>query len=178
MAVRQVKEEVEVPAGVIWKLDRSSLTVKGPKGELKRTFAHPLVKLVSEGGKLYVEAKDARKRDRALAGTWSAHIANMVEGASKGHLYQMKIVYSHFPIKATVQGKEFVIENFLGEQHPRRAKIVGASTIQVVGDKVTIQGPDIEAVSGTAANIEQGTRIRGFDPRVFQDGIYITSKGE
>ena len=81
-------------------------------------------------------------------------------------------------IKATPQGDTFLIENFLGEQAARKAKIVGATKVQVAGDKVTLTGPDIEAVSATAANIEQGTKIRGFDPRVFQDGIYITSKGE
>jgi large subunit ribosomal protein L6 len=151
--------------------------VKGPQGELKRTFRHPVVALAADGGKLFVVAKDARKRDRALAGTWGAHIKNMGEGAAKGHTYSMKIVYSHFPIKAGAQGHEFVIENFLGDQSARRVKIVGATKVQVAGDKVTLTGPDIEEVSATAANIEQGTRIRGFDPRVFQDGIYITAKG-
>ena len=161
-----------------WKLDGNTLTVKGPQGELKRAFTHPVVKLQAESGKLYIVAKDARKRDRALAGTWRSHIENMAEGALKGHTYTMKIVYSHFPIKATAHDKEFVIENFLGEQSPRKVPIVGGTKIQVAGDKVTLTGPDLEAVSHTAANIEQGTRIRGFDPRVFQDGIYITSKGE
>ena len=178
MAVRQVRDEMEFPEKVTWKLDGALLTVKGPTGELKRSFAHPVVRLAADGGKLFVVATDARKRDRALAGTWAAHIANMSEGVAKGHTYQMKIVYSHFPIKATAHDKEFVIENFLGEQAARKVPIVGATKVQVAGDKVTLTGPDIEAVSATAANIEQGTRIRGFDPRVFQDGIYITSKGE
>jgi large subunit ribosomal protein L6 len=178
VAVKDVKTEVEFPKGVTWKLERATVAVKGPNGELKRSFSHPVIRLVSEGGKLFITAKAARKRDRALAGTWGAHLANMGEGVHEGHEYHMKIVYSHFPIKTTVEAAEFVIENFLGEQHPRRAKIIGTTKVQVQGDKVTITGPDLEAVSGTAANIEQGTRIRGFDPRVFQDGIYITSKGE
>ena len=178
MAIRQVKDELEFPEKVSWKLDGNTLTVKGPQGDLKRTFTHPVVKLQAESGKLYIVAKDARKRDRALAGTWRAHIENMGEGAAVGHTYGMKIVYSHFPIKATPQGDTFLIENFLGEQAARKAKIVGATKVQVAGDKVTLTGPDLEAVSATAANIEQGTKIRGFDPRVFQDGIYITSKGE
>lgn len=178
MGVRQVSDEVEFPKGVTWKLEGSTLKVKGPQGNLSRTFVHPLVKLQSESGKLIIKAKDARKRDRALAGTWGSHIRNMVEGAQKGHTYGMKIVYSHFPIKAGVQGSEFVIENFLGEQFPRKVPIRGTTKVTVAGDKVTLFGPDLEAVSGTAANIEQGTRIRGFDPRVFQDGIYIVSKGE
>ena len=178
MAVKDVKMEVEFPKGVSFKLEGNTVTVKGPKGELKRAFSHPKIKLVSEGGKLYITAKAARKRDRALAGTWEAHLRNMGQGAADGHEYRMKIVYSHFPIKTTVDGKEFVIENFLGEVHPRRVRIIGDTNVQVQGDKVNLTGPDLEDVSHTAANIEQGTRIRGFDPRVFQDGIYIVSKGE
>jgi large subunit ribosomal protein L6 len=178
MALRQVKEEMAFPEKVTWKLDAARLTVKGPQGELKRSFEHPVVHLAAESGKLFIVAKDARKRDRALAGTWGSHIANMAHGASKGHTYTMKIVYSHFPIKATAHDKEFVIENFLGERSPRKVPIIRGTKVQVAGDKVTLTGPDLEAVSGTAANIEQGTRIRGFDPRVFQDGIYITVKGE
>ena len=79
-------------------------------------------------------------------------------------------------MKASVKGPEFVIENFLGEKHPRRAKILGDTKVEVSGDQVILKGTDIEKVSQTAANIEQATRIRGFDPRIFQDGIYITKK--
>jgi len=43
---------------------------------------------------------------------------------------------------------------------------------------VTVSGSDLERVSQTAANIEKATVIRNFDPRVFQDGIYIISKGD
>jgi large subunit ribosomal protein L6 len=49
--------------------------------------------------------------------------------------------------------------------------------VKVEGNEVIITGPDIEEVSQTAANIEQATMIADRDPRVFQDGIYITVKG-
>jgi ribosomal protein L6P/L9E len=52
LAVRQVKDEVEFPEKVSWKLDGAKLTVKGPNGELARAFVHPVVKLTAEGGKL------------------------------------------------------------------------------------------------------------------------------
>jgi len=87
-------------------------------------------------------------------------------------------VYAHFPMKAIVKGSEFVIENFLGEKAPRRAPILGETKVVVQGDQVLLTGPNVEEVGQTAANIEQATKIRGFDPRVFQDGIYITSKAE
>ena len=178
MAVKDVKIEVAWPQGAEWKLHAETVKVKGPKGEVARSFKHPVVKVQSESGKLFVAAPKARKGDRALAGTWAAHLQNMGVGVTKGHQYTMKIVFSHFPIKASVQGTRFVIENFLGEQFPRKSDIIGTTKVQVAADKVTLTGPDIEAVSLTAANIEQSTRIRGFDPRVFQDGIYIVAKGE
>jgi large subunit ribosomal protein L6 len=100
----------------------------------------------------------------------------MILGVTQGFTYEMKIVYSHFPVKAGVKGSEFVIENFLGEKFPRKTRIVGDTKVEVKGDQVVLTGPDVEAVGQTAANIEQATRIRGFDPRIFQDGIYITRK--
>ncbi len=44
------------------------------------------------------------------------------------------------------------------------------------GDEVLLSGIDIEAVGQSAANLERTTHIREYDPRVFQDGIYITQK--
>jgi large subunit ribosomal protein L6 len=43
----------------------------------------------------------------------------------------------------------------------------------VDGDFVTLSGHDVELVGQSAANIERTTRIRDYDPRVFQDGIYL-----
>src|SRR4030065_2566176 len=88
----------------------------------------------------------------------------------------MKMVSAPFPIKASVNGDTFMIENFLGEKYPRKAKILGATKVNVKGDLVDLTGPDVEAVGQTAANIERATKIKGFDPRVFQDGIYIIQK--
>lgn len=166
-----------MPEGAKWTLSGHALKVTGPKGEVERTFRHPVIRLGSDGGKLVVSAKGARKRDLALVGTWRAHIANMGAGVTTGHTYTMKVVFSHFPIKTSVKGGDFVIENFLGEQAPRVARVEGSTKVKVQGDQVTLTGPDIEEVSHTAANIEQATKIRGFDPRVFQDGIYIIAKG-
>ena len=110
-------------------------------------------------------------------GTFRSHITNMIIGVTAGFEYKMKIVYSHFPVKTSVKGDKFVIENFLGEKYPRSASILGDTKISTKGDEVVLTGSDKEHVGQTAANIEQITRIKGYDPRVFQDGIYITQKG-
>jgi large subunit ribosomal protein L6 len=75
-----------------------------------------------------------------------------------------------------VEGEEVVIENFLGERAPRRTEIRGDTEVDVDGETVVLRGPDKEAVGQTAADIEQLTRVRGKDTRVFQDGVYITHK--
>ena len=60
----------------------------------------------------------------------------MIEGVNHGFEYDMKIVYSHFPMKATVKGDKFIIENFLGEKAPRHANIVGETKVAVKGTEV------------------------------------------
>ncbi|HYM39902.1 MAG TPA: 50S ribosomal protein L6 [Thermoplasmata archaeon] len=177
MPITGLKEErVKIPDGVQVHLQDDQVVVSGKGVTLQRTLSHPRVSLVVEGGEVRVRSEFPKRREGALVGTFAAHVRNMILGVTQGFTYEMKIVYSHFPVKATVKGPEFLIENFLGEKFPRKARILGATKVEVKGDQVVLTGPDIEAVSQTAANIEQATRIRGFDPRVFQDGIYITRK--
>jgi large subunit ribosomal protein L6 len=177
MPLTGLKEErVKVPDGVQVKLQGDQVVVSGKGATLQRTLSHPRVAIKAAGGEVSIRCEYPKRRDAALVGTFAAHLRNMIVGVTEGFTYEMKIVYSHFPVKATVKGPDFVIENFLGEKFPRKAKIVGATKVEVKGDQVLLTGPDIEAVSQSAANIEQATRIRGFDPRVFQDGIYITKK--
>ncbi len=177
MPLTGLKEErVKIPDGVQVKVDAGLVVVASKGVTLQRPLSHPRVTLVVEGGEVRVRSEYPDRRDGALVGTFAAHVRNMILGVTQGFTYEMKIVYSHFPVKATVKGSEFVIENVLGEKFPRRADIRGATKVEVKGDQVVLTGPDIEAVSQTAANIEQATKIKGFDPRVFQDGIYITKK--
>jgi len=169
-------DEIELPKGVQVALEGGTVKIKGPKGEVSRKLSHPRICVEAKGDKIIISCDMPRMKDKALAGTFGAHIRNMVEGVTTGFEYRMKIVYAHFPIKASVKGDSFIIENFLGEKHPRKARILGATKVTVKGDQVVLAGPDVEAVGQTAANIETATKIKGYDPRVFQDGIYITEK--
>ena len=88
----------------------------------------------------------------------------------------MKIIFSHFPINVKVVGDRVEIHNFIGEKAPRIAKILPGVTVKVQGRDLIVEGIDIEKVAQTAANIEQATKIKDFDRRVFMDGIYIYQK--
>ncbi|ADP77667.1 LSU ribosomal protein L6P [Methanothermus fervidus DSM 2088] len=172
-----IKDEIQIPDEVDVKIDDHKVKVKGPKGELSRKFDYPNVKIIKKDEKIILESRFPRKKDKAMLGTIKAHIKNMIKGVTKGFKYTMKIVYAHFPMSVKVSGRKVIIENFLGERHPRVAKIVGKDTkVEVKDDKVYITGINKEHVGQTMANIEQATKIKRRDPRVFQDGIYLVSK--
>lgn len=171
-----VEERVKVPEGVQVHLEGTRVSVASKGLSLQRHLTHPRIRLGVDGAEVRIWSEFPTKREKALVGAFAAHVRNMIVGVTRGFRYEMRIVYSHFPMKAGVKGGEFVIENFLGEKFPRRARILAETKVNVEGDQVVLTGPDLEAVSQTAANIERATRIRGFDPRIFQDGIYITKK--
>ena len=178
MQAIEVSEEIEIPEGVEVTVENKRVTVKGEKGTLTRNFSYAPVEIEKNDGKLRVYAMWPRKKEAALVGTISAHIKNMITGVTKGFTYKLKIVFSHFPISVKVQGDKILIENFTGEKTPRIAKIVGDAKVKVKGDDVIVQGINIEDVGQTAANIEQATKIKNKDPRIFLDGIYIYEKKE
>lgn len=177
MVSPESREVINVPKDVTVTLTGNTLKVKGKSGELVRDFPGKEIQIRKEGSDLVLHVDLPRRKTRALVGTYAAHVRNMVRGVQEPFEYKMKICFSHFPIKTKIQGDRFMIENFLGEKTARKARIMGATKVKVAGEEIILTGADVEHVSQTAANIEQATIIRGFDPRVFQDGIYITSKG-
>ncbi|AGB04983.1 archaeal ribosomal protein L6P [Aciduliprofundum sp. MAR08-339] len=172
-----VKHEIEVPEGVDVRLEGFNLHVKGPLGEMTREFKHTRVKMSIQDGKVVVYCPLPKKKEYAMAGTWKAHVQNMIKGVTEGFEYHLKILYAHFPMKVTVKGDKVVIENFLGERAPRYADIFGDSKVEVKGDTIIVKSINKEHAGQTAANIERATRVKNRDPRVFQDGIYIVKKG-
>jgi large subunit ribosomal protein L6 len=174
--VKEIARAVEIPEGVAVTLDGSTVTVKGPKGEVTRQLCYPMIDITKEDSRLIVNSRLDRKQHRAMVGTLAAHINNMIAGVSRGFEYKMKVVYSHFPIQLKQASNELIINNFLGERKSRSAKILPGAKVEIGKDEVTITGIDKEQVGQTMANIEQATRVHGFDIRIFQDGIYLVDK--
>ena len=175
--IAEIKEQITVPDGVTASIENDMLTIKGEKGELSRAFSHPKISVKINGKVVEIQGKDVRKKGKALIGTFVAHINNMIKGVTEGFEYKMKTVFSHFPIKTSVENNEFIIQNFLGERAARRAKILEGVTVEIQGEDITVQGSDKEKVGQTVANIERATLVKKRDTRVFQDGVYRTSKG-
>lgn len=172
----KIESTIAIPGGVSVSQDGNTVKVTGPRGELSRNFAHPRVN-IAVGEEVVVSCEYPRIKDKAMLGTYEAHIRNMIKGVTSGFTYHMKVVFSHFPMKVAVKDDRVQIDNYMGGKAPRFADIVGPSTkVKVNGADVTIESNSIEDCGQTAANIEKATSRRGFDKRVFQDGIYIVEK--
>ncbi len=176
-AVTEIKEKIEIPNGVEITIEEKTVHVKGEKGSLSRILSHPRVNITAKNNIVEISCMNSPKRkEKALIGTFKAHINYMIKGVTEGFEYKMKTVFAHFPIKTSVEGDTFIIQNFLGERSPRKAIILEGVTVEAKGENVTVSGIDKEKVGQTAANIERATKVKKRDIRVFQDGVYITSK--
>jgi large subunit ribosomal protein L6 len=178
MRLPEISKTIQVPDNVDVKMEGKKISFKGEKGSLTRDFSFAPIAIEGEGKTIRIWAKWPRKKEAALVGTIYSHINNMITGVTKGYQYKLKIVFSHFPISVKVQGKEVLIENFTGERRERRVKTLGDVKIKIEPDDIIVEGANLEDVSQTAANIEQATRVRNKDPRVFLDGLYVYEKNE
>ena len=163
----------DVPADVNLTQKDGPVNVKVIIGETDITFSDNYVKLEDSRKSVKILISKDNRRNRGISGAWGSEVKNLVAGVTSGFEYEMKIDYTHFPMRVSVKGNSVLIENFLGERSPRTAVIVGGTKVSVKGDRVMLNGIDKRDVGHTAANIERATKIKGFDLRVFQDGIYL-----
>ena len=173
----RIEHTIELPEGVSASLDGITLKVNGPNGNLEREYHSSTLKIMVESDKIIVQVDLPRRKDKALAGTWNAHINNMVKGVTSGFTYNLKALYSHFPMTLKQEVNELVVNNYFGERVPRRAKILPGVKVEIKNKvELVVSGNDKELVGQTAANIERCATVKNRDRRVFQDGIYLLSK--
>jgi len=174
----EVSRVIQIPEDVELTLEDKKVTVKGPKGALTQDFHHARVSMETDGKTMRIWSEWPRKKQASLVGTINSHVQNMITGVRKGFTYKLKIVFSHFPISVKVMEKIVLIENFTGERNPRKARIAGDVKVKIQAEDILVQGLNLENVSQTAANIEQATKVKRKDPRVFLDGIYVYERTE
>jgi large subunit ribosomal protein L6 len=168
--------EVQIPEGISASVEGRNIKVKGPHGEVVNKIQSRIVSARFDGSKIILSVPRDRRKDRALIHTEKGNIMNMVHGVRDKVTYKLKVLFSHFPMGIKVSGNTLLVDNFLGEKHPRKVVLLENVKVDIKGQDITVSGIDKDKVAQTAANIEQKTKIRKLDPRVFQDGIYIIEK--
>ncbi|HEX9333250.1 MAG TPA: 50S ribosomal protein L6, partial [Anaerolineales bacterium] len=149
---------VAVPSGVQVNVQGSDVHVKGPKGELKRTFS-PLVGITLDNGQVVITRKSDNPRERALHGTTRAVIANMVHGVSSG--FEVALAVEGVGYRAEMQGKDLAL--FVGYSHPVKMEPPAGISFEVdlKTRQIKVLGYDREVVGQTASEIR---RVRPPEP--------------
>ncbi|MDY0394897.1 50S ribosomal protein L6 [Virgibacillus halophilus] len=140
---------IVIPEGVELKLDGKDLTVKGPKGELNRTF-HKDINIIIEDKEVRIERPSDLKEHRSLHGTTRSLIFNMIEGVSKGFEKKLEIIGVGY--RAAKQGNKIVIN--AGYSHPVEIDPQDGIEIDVPKNtELIVKGINKEMVGKVAANI-------------------------
>ena len=143
------KKPVAVPKGVTVTLSGNSVSVKGPKGELARTF-HPEMSLVMEGDNVTVSRPSDETRHKALHGLSRTLLANMVEGVTQGYKKTLEIQ----GVGYKAETKPFGLQLSLGFSHPVQYKAPAGIKFAVENNTVVkIEGADKEMVGQVAAEL-------------------------
>ncbi len=145
------KMPITIPAGVEIKLDGSTVTVKGPKGELKQTFS-PEIGVEVKGTEILVTRPDDEKEHRALHGLTRTLISNMVVGVTEG--YKKTLEVNGVGYRAQKQGNNLVLN--LGFSHQVIVPEIDGISIEVPSaNSIVISGADKQMVGQFAADIRK-----------------------
>jgi large subunit ribosomal protein L6 len=167
---------IPVPDAVKVSINHKILHVQGPLGKTRKTFKKIPVDLQIDGKNIIIKSNGIRKRDYAIFKTSESIVNTLIKGVQTGYTFKMKIVYAHFPITVKVKDGNIHVENFQGERAPRVSKIFGDTKVVPKGDDVIISGPVLTDVSQTAGSLQQNTKVKNKDHRVFLDGLYLFEK--
>jgi len=161
------KKPIKIPDGVEVRVEGSTLTVKGPKGELRRTFDADM-DLAVEDGALFVRRPTDQSRHRALHGLTRSLAANMVTGVSQG--FQRSLEIHGVGYRAEARGKNLVFH--VGFSHPVEVRAPQGVELDLESPTlVHVRGIDRQKVGQIAAEIRairppepykgKGIRYRG-----------------
>ena len=149
---RKGRLPVQIPKGVQVTQDGSTVTVKGPKGTLTRTFSSE-IRIELQDGALLVSRPNDEPRVRALHGTTRALLANMVNGVSTG--FSRQLVIEGVGYRAEMQGQDLVL--YLGFSHPVTMKPPEGIAFEADTKARTVKvlGFDRELVGQVAADVRK-----------------------
>ena len=142
------KRPISIPKDVEVKIQRDLVSVKGPKGELKRRV-HPDISVSKDGDKVSVHTAYESREARSLHGLFGALISNMVIGVTKGFEKVLEIVGVGY--RAELKGRTAVFN--LGYSHPINFQLPDGIDANIEKSRIVLKGIDKELLGMTAAKI-------------------------
>ncbi len=140
---------ITVPENVTVTRNENEVTVKGPKGELTRSFS-PVITMTVDGNDISFSRPNDLKENRAMHGTMRANLNNMIVGVTVGFEKALELIGVGY--RAQLQGNKLVMS--VGYSHPVEFDIEEGITVEVPANtRVIIKGSNKERVGELAANI-------------------------
>ncbi len=140
---------ISLPPGVEVDISGSEVAVKGPKGELSRTF-HPDMIITLQDRTLIVARPSDNKIHRSLHGLTRSLLANMIEGVTNGFRKGLELVGMGY--RAQTSGDKLVLQ--VGYTHPVEVTAPPGISFAVEGNnRIIVSGIDKQLVSQVAARI-------------------------
>ncbi|OGH93672.1 MAG: 50S ribosomal protein L6 [Candidatus Magasanikbacteria bacterium RIFOXYD2_FULL_41_14] len=147
-----------IPAGVTVDMVKNELVVKGPKGTLSIKI-HPRVSIIVEGGNVILKVVDENlKSDRALWGTFSSLVNNMLVGVTDG--FKKSLDINGVGYKAALAGQDLSLE--VGFSHPVLVKVLPGIKFSVDKNIITVEGADKHSVGEIAAQIRAVKKVEPY----------------
>ncbi|WP_428353206.1 50S ribosomal protein L6 [Methyloprofundus sp.] len=146
---RIAKSPITIPAGVEVKVEGSTVSVKGSKGQLSMPI-HQMVEFDLSDSTINMKWDQANKKATALAGTTRANVANMVSGVTQG--FEKKLTLVGVGYRAQVKGK--VLSMNLGFSHPIEFSMPEGIVIEAPSQtEIVVKGIDKQLVGAVSADI-------------------------
>jgi large subunit ribosomal protein L6 len=142
------KKPIVIPEKVEVKKEDGFFSVKGPLGEIKRSFKNDIEIDIKER-LIYLKPKQKTKESAALWGTYYSHLQNMLAGVTKG--FKKKLLIEGIGFRAQLEGTKLVLS--LGFSHPLKMEVPKDLRVQVEKNIITVSGVDKEKVGQFSAEI-------------------------
>jgi len=161
------KQQIEIPEKTEVTLLGDEILVKGPLGELKKSFKPEIIKIEIKDRIISLTPLEETPFGKALWGTIASHIINMIKGVNE--VYQKKLVVEGVGFKSEVKGDKLVMS--LGFSHSVEINIPKKLTVTAEKNNITISGIDKELVGQWTAMVRskkkpepyKGKGIRYYD---------------
>lgn len=167
------KMPVAIPSGVDVTVDGSTVTVKGGKGELTRTFKD-IISIKVEDGNVIVECPDDSREAKSLHGLTRTLIHNMIIGVSEGYSKKLELVGVGY--RAALKGTDLELQ--LGYSHPVVVPAPENITFEVLSQtEIIVKGISKEQVGQVAANIRAWRKPEPYKGKgIRYEGEYVRRK--
>lgn len=178
------KKPITLPSGVTGAFAGGVLTMKGPKGEIARTFTDDIALTLAAGengsdGQHEITLAPARESNytRALWGTYAAHIYNMIQGVTEGFVKKLEIEGVGYRAAVKVGGKGSDLELVVGFSHPVAFSIPPDLSVSVEKNVITVSGIDKDKVGQFAAIVRLAKPPEPYKGKgIHYEGEYILRK--